>query len=280
MILVKRTADLTNLLHTHRKAGKTIGFVPTMGALHAGHLALIGICRAESDLTVCSIFVNPTQFNNSTDFEKYPVTIGQDINLLEEAGCDILFLPAVAEMYPANEAVVTYDLGYLENILEGKYRPGHFQGVCRIVDKLLLATQPNTLYLGQKDYQQCLVIAKMLALKNHTVRLQICETLREPGGLAMSSRNVRLSSTARQQATLLFKTLQGLRENLKPGELNELTENAHRFLTSQGFNVDYVAIASVKDLSKLTTWDGQQEVVALLAAAIEEVRLIDNVFLN
>ena len=279
MILVKRTADLTNLLHTHRKAGKTIGFVPTMGALHAGHLALIGICRAESDLTVCSIFVNPTQFNNSTDFEKYPVTIGQDINLLEEAGCDILFLPAVAEMYPVNEAVVTYDLGYLENILEGKYRPGHFQGVCRIVDKLLLATQPNTLYLGQKDYQQCLVIAKMLALKNHAVRLQICETLREPGGLAMSSRNVRLSEKERKQALAIVRALCYIKTNITPGSLKLLKAKAVGDLTNAGFKVDYIEIANADNLEIINTWDGNIKTVAVAAAFLGDVRLIDNMLL-
>ena len=280
MILVKKKAELENLLQSYRKAGQTIGFVPTMGALHQGHLALVKTCREQNDRTVCSIFVNPTQFNNSTDFEKYPVTIGQDINLLEAAGCDMVFLPSVVEMYPTGEPILEYDLGAIENILEGKYRPGHFQGVCRIVDKLLIATQPHNLYLGQKDLQQCMVISKMIALKNHRAGLQICDTMREPGGLAMSSRNVRLGETDKKKAAILIDTLRNLQHDLKAGDTQQLLEKAQNVLTSHGFKVDYVAVASAKDLSPIRTWDGQQKAVALLAATINEVRLIDNLFLN
>ncbi len=229
---------------------------------------------------MCSIFVNPTQFTNSSDFDKYPITIEQDINLLEKAGCDIVFLPSVDEMYPAGDVAETYDLGYIETILEGKYRPGHFQGVCRIVDKLLTATRPHTLYIGQKDYQQCMVIDKLIDLKNHPVQLKICETLREPNGLAMSSRNLRLSEAAKQEASIIIQTLGQLQQNLQPGDTQHLIEVAQQTLTSHGFVVDYVAIASAKDLSPIKIWDGQQKAVALVAATINEVRLIDNIFLN
>lgn len=280
MIVVKKIKDLHNLLHSYRSAGQTIGFVPTMGALHDGHLALIAASRAGSDQTVCSIFVNPTQFTNSSDFDKYPITIEQDINLLEKAGCDILFLPSVAEMYPAGETTHTYELGYIETILEGEYRPGHFQGVCIIVDKLLNATLPHTLYIGQKDYQQCMVIAKLISLRNHPVRLQICETLREPNGLAMSSRNLRLSEAAKQKAILIIETLRQLQQNLLPGDTKHLIDAAQQTLTGHGFKVDYVAIASADDLSPIKIWDGKQKTVALVAASINDVRLIDNIFLN
>ncbi len=280
MILVKKKADLENLLDSSRSAGQSIGFVPTMGALHEGHLALVKKSLQQNERTVCSIFVNPTQFNNSTDFEKYPITIEQDINLLEATGCDMLFLPSVVEMYPASEPIVTYDLGTIENILEGKYRPGHFQGVCRIVDKLLDATKPHQLYLGQKDYQQCMVISKMIALKNHQVGLQICDTMRETSGLAMSSRNLRLSEPGKKTAAVLIDTLRNIQNNLKAGDTQQLVEEAHSILTSHGFEVDYVEVASAKDLSPIKTWDGQEKAVALVAATINEVRLIDNLFLN
>ncbi len=280
MILVKKKADLQNLLTSYRSVGQTIGFVPTMGALHEGHLALINKSREQNDRIVCSIFINPTQFNNPTDFEKYPVTIEKDINLLEATGCDVLFLPSVFEMYPPGEAVVTYDLGTLENILEGKYRPGHFQGVCRIVDKLLDATKPDNLYLGQKDYQQCMVIGKMINLRKHQIGLQICDTLREPGGLAMSSRNLRLSEADKIKAASINETLRNLQHQLKVGDTQDLIEDAHRNLTNHSFEVDYVAIASAKDLSPIKTWDGREKAVALIAATINEVRLIDNIFLN
>ena len=163
MILLKKL-ELRIPGHSAEK-GKTIGFVPTMGALHAGHISLIKASKNENPITVCSIFVNPTQFNDPKDFEKYPVTIEKDIDMLKEAGCDVLFLPSVEEMYP--EGIVTenhYDLGYLETILEGKFRPGHFQGVCMVMQRLLKIVSRIDLYLGQKDYQQCMVIKRLIEL--------------------------------------------------------------------------------------------------------------------
>lgn len=280
MILVKKKIDLDNLLQSYRATGHRIGFVPTMGALHEGHLALIKTSKSQNDYTVCSIFINPTQFNNAADFEKYPITLEQDINLLEAAGCDLLFLPSVAEMYPVGEPVMHYDLGALENILEGKYRPGHFQGVCRIVDKLLDDTKPHTLYLGQKDYQQYMVVRKMTSLRNHQLKIQLCDTLREPNGLAMSSRNMRLSEADKQKAGALIDTLRKIEQALHTGDTSILLQDAKSFLTSLGFEVDYVAIASAEDLAPVADWDGEQKLVALVAATLSEVRLIDNIFLN
>ncbi|MFT3980721.1 MAG: pantoate--beta-alanine ligase [Ferruginibacter sp.] len=280
MILVKTIRDLQLQLTPHRQKGHRIGFVPTMGALHRGHLSLIEESRAISDITVCSIFVNPTQFNNKQDFEKYPVTITRDIDMLEGAGCDILFLPAVAEMYPANETLPHYDLGYLETVLEGEFRPGHFQGVCQIVDKLLQAVQPTTLFLGQKDYQQCMVIARMIELRQHPVQLQICTTVREQDGLAMSSRNMRLSDSERQQALYIIKTLRRIKQELRPGDMDSLKKEAAAYLEQNGFKVDYVAIADAGSLELVNDWDGKTAVVALVAAFLNEVRLIDNLVLH
>src|SRR5215212_8351624 len=164
MIIFKTPDALSGHINQQKKSGKKIGFVPTMGALHEGHLSLIGVAKKPNDLTICSIFVNPTQFNNPEDFKLYPVTIEKDIEQLIRAGCDILFLPSVDEMYPAGHSKKHYPLGRIETILEGYYRPGHFQGVCQIVDRLLDIVRPDNLYLGQKDFQQCMVIRKLLQL--------------------------------------------------------------------------------------------------------------------
>lgn len=251
-----------------------------MGALHNGHISLIQACREMHHLTVCSIFINPTQFNNAIDFEKYPVTIVDDIKKLDLSGCDVLFLPSVAEMYPANEPVITYDLGYIENLLEGKYRPGHFQGVCRIVDKLLKAVTPAAMYLGQKDYQQCIVIKKMMVMKKHDTQLYISTTLRETDGLAMSSRNTRLDKTERIQATYIIECLRKIQESLQPGNLNVIKKEAFDHLLQNGFKVDYVEIADATTLLPVNDWDGKQKIVGLAAAFLGDVRLIDNLLLN
>ncbi|MBC7934668.1 MAG: pantoate--beta-alanine ligase [Rhizobacter sp.] len=280
MILVKTIEELGKLLKNYRSAGESIGFVPTMGALHPGHISLVSESRKNEGVTVCSIFVNPTQFNNPADFDKYPVTIEKDINVLEQAGCTVLFVPATAEMYPANDPVLHYDLGFIETILEGKYRPGHFQGVCRIVDKLLNAVKPDTLFLGRKDYQQCMVIHKMIGLQAHQTQLQVCDTVREADGLAMSSRNMRLNKEDRQTALHIIKILRSIQSNLKPGDLSPLKKVAFQHLEENGFKSDYVEIADAVTLEPVTTWDGKQPLVALAAAFLNEVRLIDNLVLT
>jgi pantoate--beta-alanine ligase len=280
MILVKTILHLDKYLQLFRSFHKKTGFVPTMGALHPGHISLIDQSRLENDVTVCSIFVNPTQFNNPADFEKYPVSIGKDIEMLENAGCDLLFMPSTDEMYPADDPVIHYDLGFIETILEGKYRPGHFQGVCRIVDKLLNAVKPDTIYMGRKDYQQCMVVNKMMQLRNHAARLQVCDTVRAPDGLALSSRNMRLTADERIEALHIIKTLVSLRAALKPGDLKKLKENAVKHLEQNGFKVDYVSIADAASLQEADDWDGQQPLVGLIAAFLKEVRLIDNLALT
>ena len=283
MIIFKKTRDLHKWLEAQRLAGISIGFVPTMGALHTGHLSLIESSIKANPVTVCSIFVNPTQFNDPKDFEKYPITIEKDIELLANAGCDILFLPSVKEIYPDElSPSLKYDLGYLERILEGKFRPGHFQGVCMVVHRLLEIVMPDNFYLGQKDYQQCMVIKKLLALigLSNAILVNICPTLREPDGLAMSSRNVRLNEDERIKATAIFRNLSFIKENLTTGDLKGLKETAFRNLSEAGFNVDYIEIADANDLSIIDDWDGQKKLVALAAAFMTEVRLIDNILLN
>ncbi len=229
---------------------------------------------------VSSIFVNPTQFNDPNDFEKYPITLEKDIDMLEKAGCDILFLPSVKEMYPEGlSGSKQYELGYLETVLDGAYRPGHFQGVCRVVEKLLTITHPDKLFLGQKDYQQCMVLKKLVELMQVKTEIIICPTQREADGLAMSSRNMRLSETGRKKAPLIYQTLNYVKQNIQPGNIAAIKKQAVNTLAEAGFKVDYIEIANAASLALQQEWDGKTKLVALAAAFIGEVRLIDNLLL-
>ncbi len=283
MILFKRSNDLRNYLDSKRKQGQKLGFVPTMGALHGGHISLIAGSKKDGNLCISSIFINPTQFNDPADFKKYPVTLEKDIVILEAAGCDALFLPSVEEIYPGGtNTAINYDLGSLETILEGHYRPGHFQGVCMVVHRLLDIVRPDNLYIGQKDYQQCMVIKKLVGLIGMTemIDVNISPTLREPDGLAMSSRNMRLSDDERKNAVTVYKALHFIKDHLEKGELSELKKKAQSLLDDNGFKVDYVDIADANTLELVNHWDGQQKLVALAAAFLNQVRLIDNILLN
>ena len=281
MIILKRTTDLLQFLSINMEKGLLTGFVPTMGALHSGHISLLTQARANTACVVCSIFVNPTQFNDPKDFEKYPVTIEQDIYLLEKAGCDVLFLPEVEEIYPDGiKPAYHFELGFLETVLDGKYRPGHFQGVCQVMDRLLHIVKPGKLFMGQKDYQQCLVLKKLTAEKYPFTQLIICTTQRESDGLAMSSRNTRLNKEERARAVSIYRTLQFVKENIKPGDVTTLKYTAEKYLTDNGFKVDYVEIAEANTLQLISNWDGKEPVTVLIAAFLNEVRLIDNIVLT
>lgn len=280
MTIFKKAKDLSDYLNQEKSKGKKIGLVPTMGALHEGHLSLIRSCKQSNDITVCSIFVNPTQFNNPEDFRHYPITIEKDIEQLIFNNCDVTFLPAVEEIYPSDYVKKQYELGPVETILEGFYRPGHFQGVCQVVDRLLEIIRPDNLYLGQKDFQQCIVIKKLIMLlgKKNEIRLNIEPTIREADGLAMSSRNLRLNAEQRGLANSIYRELSYIKQHLKDKSLNELKISAKDHLTQKGFKVDYVEIANENDLS--TAEDTSGKLVALAAAATGNVRLIDNLVLN
>ena len=281
MIILKSAKEVARFISEKHKNGAIIGFAPTMGALHQGHLSLLEKSKQQADITVSSIFVNPTQFNNASDFEKYPVTLETDIDMLEAGGCDLLFLPPVTEIYPDGTATLRkYDLGFLESVLEGKYRPGHFQGVCQVVDRLLNIVQPNLLFLGQKDYQQCMVIRKMIEGIKSKTQIIVCPTLREASGLAMSSRNLRLNENEKEKASKIYETLSFIKQEIRPGYLEDLKERARQYLTIEGFKVDYVEIADSTTLEPQTIWDGNIHLVALAAAFLNEVRLIDNISLQ
>lgn len=280
MILFKQAASLRDFLHKDSGDKKLVGFVPTMGALHDGHLSLLSESLQNNTVTVCSIFVNPTQFNDPADFEKYPVTLDKDIEKLENAGVDVLFLPAVKEIYPTGTThLPQYDLGYLETILEGKYRPGHFQGVCQVMHRLLEIVSADNLYMGRKDYQQCMVVKKLLEITQISTHLHPCDTLREPDGLAMSSRNMRLNETERKQAVAISRVLDRIRHSVVAGPLEPVALSAEKALEEKGFKVDYVAIAAADNLELLEEWDGERKLVTLAAAWLGGVRLIDNMLI-
>jgi pantoate--beta-alanine ligase len=251
-----------------------------MGALHEGHLSLIKASKEKTDITVCSIFVNPTQFNDPSDFEKYPKTIENDILLLERNKTDILFLPSVEEIYPRNFHKKHYDLGYLETLLEGKYRPGHFQGVCQVVHRLLDIIKPEELFLGQKDYQQCLVIKRLIELENLQVHEIIVPTVREDTGLAMSSRNLRLSPAAKEKAIAVYTVLKEIKNDFGKQDIKTLKQKASEKILASGFDkVDYVEVADAETLSPISNYNNTTKAVALAAAHIDGIRLIDNVVL-
>jgi pantoate--beta-alanine ligase len=281
MILFKRSSDLRKWLDIQSQQGKKTGFVPTMGALHEGHLKLVSACRKSADLSICSIFVNPAQFNDPKDFEKYPVSIENDIELLTRAGTDVLFLPAVEEIYPnGDKGLETYDLGALENLLEGQFRPGHYQGVCQVMSRLLKLIRPDKLFMGQKDFQQCLVVQHLIKILHLPVEFHTVPTIREPDGLALSSRNRRLTADQRKNATAISAALLFIKENLAPGSNDTILGQALEIIHKAHFRTDYVVIARTSDLEPIKTWDGHEKAVALFAGFQGEVRLIDNILLN
>ncbi|RFZ92790.1 pantoate--beta-alanine ligase [Mucilaginibacter conchicola] len=259
------------------QANATVGFVPTMGALHNGHIALIKRAKAENDITVCSIFVNPTQFNDPKDLEKYPRPIEADMAKLEAAGCDILFNPEVNEMYDDNEQW-HLDIGPLEQLLEGEFRPGHYQGVTQVVYKLLDIVKPTNLYMGQKDYQQFLIVSRMVELLSIPVNMVMCPIERETDGLAMSSRNVHLSADERKHSLVLSKTLNYIKEHFDISQEAELEEQAMEMLAAEeGVEPEYFRIVDGKTLLPATP--ASTSVVALTAAKVGKTRLIDNVLI-
>jgi pantoate--beta-alanine ligase len=276
MYIFKSASELSDHLSRTRAAGSSIGFVPTMGALHPGHLSLVGRSRGENSVTVCSIFVNPTQFNNPEDFRNYPNTIDRDVEQLLQAGCDVLFLPGVNEVYPPGHVKQHYDLGPVEQVLEGAFRPGHFQGVCEVVDRLLEIVGPDRLYMGQKDFQQCMVIRRLLEIsgRSNTVKLVIVPTMRETDGLAMSSRNLRLDEQQRHLSLEISRQLDWIRTHFKEASNEALQNGATEALQQAGFQVDYISIAEPATLLPLS--GKQVPAVVLAAATIGPVRLIDN----
>lgn len=280
MLRFNKVVELQAYIQSKKLEGRNIGFVPTMGALHDGHLSLIIKAKSENNLVVASIFINPTQFNDPNDFDKYPRMIEEDSQKLESVDCDILFLPSVEEMYQNPLLnVVPIDIGYLDSILEGAKRPGHYQGVVTIVEKLFIAVQPHNVYLGLKDYQQVKVIEKLILDKNLPIKIIGCPTLREENGLAMSSRNMRLSDQAKINAGEISKQLLFVKKNLCTSNPKDIIEKAKSVFTSNPiWDLEYLELRNAKDLSEVSQkiWLDDIGYVVLFAGKIDGVRLIDN----
>ena len=276
--IFKTRESLGEYLDGLRSEGKTIGFVPTMGALHQGHLSLLALAQQQTDVAVCSIFVNPTQFNDPKDLEKYPRPIESDIEKLTSAGCDILFNPEVSEMYAGNEQW-HLDLGELEHLLEGKFRPGHYQGVTQVVYKLFDIAKPDFAFFGQKDYQQFMVIQRMVDLLHLPVKLVMCPILRDSDGLAMSSRNIHLSSYDRQHALVLSRTLNWLKDNFDQENTVALQQECWNKISDEpGVKPEYFEIVDGNNLLPVNS--ATKTIVALVAAKVGNTRLIDNVVIS
>ncbi len=280
MHVFDKISGLQDFLTLQRNANASIGFVPTMGALHAGHISLVEAALADNDIVVCSIFVNPTQFNNQGDLDNYPRTLGEDIRKLKSAGCHAVFVPAVEEMYPEPDTR-KFDFGNLENVMEGEFRPGHFNGVGQVVSKLFDIVKPHKAYFGQKDFQQLAVIRKLAKLINSPVEVVGCPTMREEGGLAMSSRNLRLSPQERQDALLLFNALKKARQmadkRQSPDAIRQEVQSI--FDASDKVRLEYFEIADSETLQPIADWKNAKESTACIAAWLNDVRLIDNMTL-
>lgn len=273
---VVQVAHLRTRLEPVRRQGKRIGFVPTMGALHEGHLSLVRASKQECDLTVVSIYVNPTQFGPTEDFARYPRTMQADLEALGRVGVELVFAPTDEQMYPPGFSTWV-QAGAVAQPLEGACRPGHFRGVATVVLKLLNMVQPHVAYFGQKDYQQALVIRRMVADLNLPVELRVCPTVREPDGLAMSSRNRYLSPEARKQAVVLWRSLQQAAELVAQGCRNteEIVQQMRRqILAAPGAEIDYVALVDPETLEPVAEITGRT--LATVAVRIEATRLIDN----
>lgn len=281
MLLISTVAELQKIILKQKKAGKTIGFVPTMGALHRGHLSLLEAAKNQSDYTICSIFVNPTQFNDPKDLTKYPRTPEADQAALEAGGCDLLFMPTAKEIYPDSESEKPkLDLGHLDQVLEGAFRPGHFAGVVQVVDRLLDITMADQLFMGQKDYQQFAIIQTLIESNNKPVELIMAPTVRENDGLAMSSRNVRLTPANREKAPIIYQLLQQAKADLGRVAITSIEQQQQKTLKKMGFRPEYFSIVDAKTLLPIDLLEADQEVVACVAVWAGDVRLIDNLILQ
>lgn len=281
MKTIRLKSDLITEIQLLKSEGKTIGFVPTMGALHDGHKALMVRAVAENDICIVSIFVNPTQFNNAADLEKYPRNLDRDAEMLESIGCGLIFAPEPTEIYDSSELnnSFEFDFGGLDTVMEGKFRPGHFNGVVQIVSKFFKLIQPDKAYFGEKDFQQLAIIHRMVNVMNFNVQIVDCPIVREPSGLAMSSRNERLTGLQRKKAVEISKVLfesRNFAKNLAPLELTQWVIEKINSVTE--LQVEYYEIVNSSSLQTLESWS--EPAVGCIAVFCGEVRLIDNIRYN
>ena len=278
MLIYTKTQEIVRFVAKQRESGLKLGFVPTMGALHAGHISLVEKAKRENDLVIVSIFVNPTQFNNPEDLKNYPRTPEDDHRKLKAAGADLLFEPSVDEIYTHGlHEGKEIDLGKLEHVLEGAHRPGHFKGVVQVVSRLFEIVQPHKAYFGEKDYQQLAVIRKMTGALHYPIEIIGCETMREESGLAMSSRNLRLSPEERETATQIYKAMKYVRDNHKKLGASVALKNAIDTINSHPpLKVEYLEIADASDLQPISENDDSKKARIFAAVFCGNVRLIDN----
>ena len=279
MEIFRTRPETQKYLNELRSGGKSVGFVPTMGALHEGHLSLIEAANVKTDVVVCSIFVNPTQFNDKNDLENYPRPIEDDIRKLRQAQCSVLFIPGVDEMYKSDDKW-NIELNDLDNILEGEIRPGHYQGVTQIVKKLFDIIAPDYAFFGQKDYQQFMVISYMVRKFHMNIKLIKCPIVREEDGLAMSSRNVYLSEQNRINSLALFKSLTRAKAQFEQSSVSQIKNDAFEFLrSSPGIDPEYFEIYDAKTFKAVSS-KSAESIIALVAARVGNIRIIDNMILK
>jgi pantoate--beta-alanine ligase len=280
MLVLRHTVKFREYLDSEKESGATIGFAPTMGALHDGHLALVGAMKAECEIGVVSIFVNPKQFNQAADLEKYPRTVEEDLIKLHSAACDVTFLPEVEEIYPEDAPPFEIDLGRLADTMEGEFRPGHFDGVAEVMFRLLNIVQPDRLYMGQKDFQQTAIIKHIIDHFDMPVEFVTCPTVREEDGLAMSSRNVRIEPDLRPTATILFENLNKAKASLGATSPASISSEAMSDMDRPGVRPEYFEIVDAITLEPVMDPDQHEVIVACVAAWLGDVRLIDNMVLK
>jgi len=277
--IVETISALNNVLATAGKSGRTIGFVPTMGALHQGHMALVRKAKTMADFVVVSVFVNPTQFNNPNDLTLYPRTPEKDAALLEENGCDLAFFPTAEQVYPPGYVTPEIPLGNLDKVMEGEFRPGHFKGVVQVVNRFFELIHPTFAFFGKKDFQQVAVIQHMVRYLQLPVEIVPCPTLREPSGLAMSSRNMRLNTEQLEEAVDIYKILMRTKENVARMTPQEAKADATASFRDSTLKLEYFTIVDPITLEELST-EWVEGATACVAAFCGEVRLIDNMTLN
>lgn len=277
MEIIESISEINNLLHNYRESGKIIGLVPTMGALHEGHATLIKSCVDECDISVVSVFVNPTQFNNPDDLKLYPRTPEKDFNLLKELGVDFVFYPSVEEMYPEPDNR-QFEFGNLDKVMEGQFRPGHFNGVAQVVSKLFSIVKPHKAYFGEKDYQQLAIVTEMVKQLKMEVEIIAVPTVREKSGLAMSSRNQRLTEEQKNNASEIYRILSSsclMMSDFQPVELTQyILDEINKV---PGLRVEYFLIVDGDNLQTITSWNDSDSIIGCIAVYCGEVRLIDNI---
>ena len=280
MYLARNNSELRGFLRALRNGNDSVGFVPTMGALHEGHMALIERCAQENDVCIASVFVNPTQFNDEGDLKSYPRQTDKDFEILKKAGCQLMFAPQVEDIYPNGPEVSNVDLDGIENIIEGKYRPGHFRGVATVIDRFFNILRPDRAYFGFKDYQQVVVVEKLVSKRPYTIEIVACDTVRDENGLALSSRNKLLNDQEKKEASIIYKTLLSIKDNLYNKSISELLAIVEQNFANSNLELEFINIIDGNSFELVDDVSKHDKIVASIAAYQNGVRLIDNLLLK